>query len=314
MTALGKSAEDHAKERAALLRRTDARGAESQVPAPPGGPGGGLGGGFGRRRTPISETTDGAAPNMVANDRGTSDRGGGAELGGYQPVSRRGADEDAARGHPGLPPADDDLARKLTSWLSDELRTGRQVQYEAVLCALGALAGYAAQQAIRETVVKPGKLGLDEAFVVIETRSGEAYFFGDLLNAVIVAKDPKQLSIWKIVSGAGYEAGAINLPDITDAIKHCAATVGGPEFGVPRLPEAHMPSIMPREAVNRFWPAARRRLDGSGPMSWPLHFAMAAHTLIVEMKDAIRPDIAVRIVMEAVVPMSKIDPLTVPKE
>jgi hypothetical protein len=49
-------------------------------------------------------------------------------------------------------------------------------------------------------------------------------------------------------------------------------------------------------------------------MSWPLHLAMAAHKLIVELKDAIRPDIAVQLVMEAAVPMSKIDPVTLPKE
>ncbi|MGH6891795.1 MAG: hypothetical protein ACREEP_06015 [Dongiaceae bacterium] len=296
---LGKSAEDHAKERAASSRRASGFDAEPAPAAPSAG--------FGRRQTPLPETTNGAAPNSVANDRGNR-----AGPGSHRPLGWRGAD--AGRGHADAPPLAEDMPGKLVAWLSDELRSGRQVSYEAVLCALGALAGYSAQQAIRETVVKPGKLGLDEAFVVIETRSGEAYFFGDLLNAIIVAKDPKQLSIWKIVSDAGYEAGAINLPDVTDMIKHCAASVGGPEFGLPRLPEAHMPSILPREAVNRFWPTARRRLEGSGPMSWPLHFAMAAHKLIVEMKDTIRPDIAVRIVMEAAVPMSKIDPLTVPKE
>jgi hypothetical protein len=197
----------------------------------------------------------------------------------------------------------------------------RQAQHEAVLCALGALAGYAAQQAIREALVKTGKLSLDQAFVVIETRSGEVYFFGDLLNAIIVAKDGADAaknsghaSIWKIVSTAGYEAGALNLPDVTDMIKHCAATVGGEDFGIPRVPNAHMPEILPRDAVSRFWPATRRKLADAEPMSWPLHLAMAARTLIVDLKDAVRPDIAVRIVMESAVPMSKIDPVTLPKE
>ncbi len=267
-------------------------------------------GGFGRRKTPIPETTDGRAPSSVANDRGV--QAPPAPLGGYEPYSLQSAHDAKGRAH-AVPVAADEIANQLVAWLTDELRSRRQVSHEAVLCALGALAGYAAQQAIHEDVVKPGKLSLDEAFVLIETRAGGTFFFGDLLNAIIVAKDPSQLSIWKIVSDAGYEAGAINLPDVTDIIKHCAATVGGPDFGIPRVAAAHLPPIMPREAVNRFWPAARRRLAGAAPMSWPLHFAMAAHKLIVEQKDAIRPDIAVRIVMESVVPMSKIDPLTVPK-
>ena len=83
----------------------------------------------------------------------------------------------------------DPLASELVDWLQLELRRGRDIQQEAVLCALGALAGYAAQQAIRETLVKTGKLTLDQAFAVIETRSGEVFFFGELLNAVIVGKD-----------------------------------------------------------------------------------------------------------------------------
>jgi hypothetical protein len=301
--ALSSTADDRAKDGAGGLARVRGFGAAPQTPAQSAG--------FGRRKTPIPETTDGRAPSSVANDRGTQEPAPRGALGGYQPFSLQSAD-DTARAH-AVPLAADEMASQLLAWLSSELRSGRQVQHEAVLCALGALSGYAAQQAIHEDVVKPGKLSLDEAFVLIETRAGGTFFFGDLLNGIIVSKDPAQLSIWKIVSDAGRQAGAVNLPDITDIIKHSAASVGGPEFGVPRLSPVHMPPILPREAVNRFWPAARRRLAGTPPTSWPLHLAMAAHKLIIEQKDALRPDIAVRIVMESAVPMSKIDPLTVPK-
>jgi hypothetical protein len=307
MKPLSGRAEEQNKAGAAPLRRSDGFGADAPAPA-----------GFGRRKTPIPETTDGSAPSRAANDHGANDRNGSGR-GAARPFDLQPAHDDAGRAH-AVPVAGDDLANTLLAWLAGELRRGKQVQQESVLCALGALAGYAAQQAIRETVVKTGRLTLDQAFVVIETRSGEVFFFGDLLNAVIVSKDgaanteSRHASIWKVVSSAGYEAGAINLPDVTDMIKHCAATVGGQEFGVPRVPEAHMPEILPREAVSRFWPAARRKLASSEPMSWPLHLAMAAHALIVELKDTIRPDIAVQIVMEAAVPMSKIDPVTLPRE
>lgn len=291
-------------------------------------------GGFGRRKTPIPATTDGAPPARVANDGEPADLAPlpdtptmSAETSGdahpFFGDRAKGASEDET------PPADesplsvtDERADDLVNWLSDELRVGRRVELESVLCGLGALAGYAAQQAIRETMVKSGRLTLDQAFVVIETRSGEWFFFGDLLNAVLGAQEggapgsrnSSQYTIWRIVSDAGHQAGARNLPDITDIVKHCAATVGTAEFGLPRVPDVHMPALLPREAVTRFWPATQRQLNGTGPMSWPLHLAMAAHKLIIETKDTIRPDIAVRIVMEAAVPMSKIDPLTVPKE
>lgn len=276
-------------------------------------------GGFGRRQTPIPSTTDGMPPRAVANDHGAIDRamragdGPFARAGSFGLQSAHGASADHA-----VPVGRDDLAEELLAWLRGELRRGREAQPESVLCALGALAGYAAQQAIREVLVKPGKMTLDQAFVVIETRSGEVFFFGDLLNEIIVDRHgfrgDGHASIWKVVSAGGHEAGAINLPDVTDVIKHCAATVGHEEFGLPRVPDAHMPDILPREAVSRFWAAARRKMAGTEPMSWPLHLATAAHTLIVALKDAIRPDIAVQIVMEAAVPMSKIDPVTLPKE
>jgi hypothetical protein len=315
MKALSSQAEEQNKTGAAALRRQNGFGAEPSQAASAGS----SAGGFGRRKTPIPETTDGLPPRMAANDQAANDRS--ARDGEIGPGKSFGTHDETAERHT-TPVTTDELSNGLLAWLQDELRNGKAIQHETVLCALGALAGYAAQQAIREAVVKPGKLTLDQAFVVIETRSGEVFFFGDLLNAVIVSKDGGQngtrdkghASIWKIVSDGGYEAGAINLPDVSDMIKHCAATVGGQEFGIPRVPDAHMPALLPRDAVSRLWPAARRRLSVVEPMSWPLHLATAAHRLIVELKDTIRPDIAVQIVMEAAVPMSKIDPVSLPKE
>jgi hypothetical protein len=307
------------------------------------GPGAANAGGFGRRKTPIPATTDGAAPASVANDSaavgaalttgattgattGMTEGSASADSGGaahpFFNDRAAGAPEETRPTYEGPLSVTDDRADDLIAWLSDELREGRRVELESVLCALGALAGYAAQQAIRETMVKSGRLTLDQAFVVIETRSGEWFFFGDLLNAVLGAQEgsaagsrnSSRHTIWRIISDAGHQAGAISLPDITDIVKHCAATVGTVDFGLPRLPDVHMPAVLPREAVSRFWQPTLRRLNGAGPMSWPLHLAMAAHKLIIDMKDTIRPDIAVRIVMEAAVPMSKIDPVTVPKE
>ena len=303
---MGSRAEEQNTGVGASLRRSDGFAAAPPAAAPVG---------FGRRATPIPSTTNGMPPRSVANDRAArADDGIELSFAAEQTVETRAA-----------PHESDALADELVDWLQLELRRGRDVQPEAVLCALGALAGYAAQQAIRETLVKTGKLTLDQAFAVIETRSGEVFFFGELLGAVIVARDgahngngacngPGHASIWKIVSEGGRDAGAINLPDVTDIIKNCAATVGRDEFGIPRVADAHMPNILPREAVSRFWPAARRKLAGKDPMSWPLHLAMAARSLIVSLKHAVRPDIAVQIVMEAAVPMSKIDPVSLPKE
>jgi hypothetical protein len=296
MKVLSSQVEEQENIGAVAQRRTAGFGVALPQPAAAGG--------FGRRQTPLPSTTDGAPPRAAANDRDAED---------FEPQAAH-----VTPGGHALPIAMDDFSNELLGWLKDELRRGKSIQHEAVLCALGSLAGYAAQQAIRETLVKSEKMSLDQAFVVIETRSGEVFFFGDLLNDLILDKHGLRgdgtVSIWKVVSEGGYEAGAINLPDVTDMIKHCAATVGHEEFGIPRVPDTHMPELLPREALSRFWHAARRRLAGTDPMSWPVQFALAASKLVVELKDEIRPDIAVQIVMEAAVPMSKIDPVTLPKD
>jgi hypothetical protein len=314
---VGSRAEEQSNVGGASLRRGDGFGAA---------PAHATAGGFGRRATPIPSTTSGMPPRTVANDRAArADDSIELSFAAEQSVGTHSVASDESEALAPESDASDPLTSELVDWLQFELRRGRDIQQEAVLCALGALAGYAAQQAIREALVKTGKLTLDQAFAVIEARSGEVFFFGERLNAVIVAKDGgrnssgtgaagSHASIWKIVSEGGYDAGAINLPDVTDIIKHCAATVGRDEFGIPRVADAHMPNILPREAVSRFWPAARRKLAGKDPMSWPLHLAMAARSLIVSLKHAVRPDIAVQIVMEAAVPMSKIDPVSLPKE
>ena len=310
-------AEEQDKGVGVAMRRPDRFGAPLAPAAAPVVPGGG----FGRRATPIPSTTNGMPPLTVANDRAArADDGIELSFAAEVSVETRAPESDALTR---VSDASDPLAGELIDWLQSELRRGRDIQQEAVLCALGALAGYAAQQAIREALVKTGELTLDQAFAVIETRSGEVFFFGERLNAVIVAMNGNSngngaagghASIWQIVSDGGREAGAVHLPDVIEIVKNCAATVGRDEFGIPRVADAHMPNILPREAVSRFWPAARRKLAGEDPMSWPQHLALAARSLILSLKHAVRPDIAVQIVMEAAVPMSKIDPVSLPKE
>jgi len=137
-------------------------------------------------------------------------------------------------------------------------------------------------------------------------------FFGDTLDALVTSMEPKHLSIWKIVAGGTLASGGEHLPDIGNLLRHCMATVGTSAFGLPRLPDDHLPSIMPRAALERFWPGVRLLLTLAEPLHWPLHMANAAHKLMQAMKGAISPDLAVRIVMEAAVPMSRVDPATVP--
>ena len=207
-----------------------------------------------------------------------------------------------------------DTPTRIADWLMREVKDQRGIHCETLLTAIGALCGYAAQQALWEGMVKPGKLAIAQAFKVMETPSGATYFFGDTLDSLLVSMEPKHVSVWKIVAGGVLAAGGEHLPNVNDLLRHCAATAGTSAFGLPRLPDEHLPSILPRAAVERFWPGARLLLSLSEPLQWPLLMAHAAQKLMLAMKGSIAPDLAVKIVMEAAVPMSRVDPTTVPND
>ena len=207
-----------------------------------------------------------------------------------------------------------DTPTRIADWLMRELKDQRGIHCETLLTVVGALAGYAAQQALWEGMVKPGKLAIAQAFKVVETPSGATYFFGDTLDSLLVSMEPKHVSVWKIVAGSALSGGGEHLPNMNDLLRHCAATAGTSAFGLPRLPDDHLPSILPRAAVERFWPGARLLLSLADPLQWPLLMAHAAQKLMLAMKGSIAPDLAVKIVMEAAVPMSRVDPTTVPND
>jgi hypothetical protein len=266
-------------------------------------------------RTPQMEIEVGASPQFrkpearpALETGGTGGAGGGWSAANTQTAPIQQAGQQAVLAGLG------DTPTRIADWLMRTLKDERGIHCETLLTVIGALAGYAAQQALWEGMVKPGKLAIAQAFKVVETPSGATYFFGDTLDSLLVSMEPKHISIWKIVAGSALSAGGEHLPSVPDLLRHCAATAGTSAFGLPRLPDDHLPSILPRNALERFWPDARMLLTLSEPLQWPLLMAHAAQKLMQAMKGSIAPDLAVKIVMEAAVPMSRVDPTTVPND
>ncbi len=203
------------------------------------------------------------------------------------------------------------VANGLVDLIFGEITESNQgIHIETALTALGALAGFSAQMAIREFFIKAGKISEEQAFQIAKTNDGQTFYVDDWLNEPLVATQKGAVSIWGFVAGAAEHLGAKTLPDPNEIFRHVVSSIGGEGFGVPRLPAKNMPHASPIELLNRFWNPIRNYLvvNVDNPGAWPLTIGLASQKAMVRAKAVIDPALAARIVMEAAVPMSKIDP------
>ena len=189
--------------------------------------------------------------------------------------------------------------------LTARLKQDGRVHIESMLCALGAVAGYACQAQLRAQARAAG-LAEASAFHVVTAGDGRRYFFGELLNGLLAGP---RMSIWTVCSGGLGIAGKAGLPDAADIFQHVTASSGSASFGVPRVPAAHQPAAMPVDYLKALWPlvapiAARHSPD---PAHWNLLFCAALKRTLQVAEGTIARDIACRLVMESAVAMSKVD-------
>jgi hypothetical protein len=233
------------------------------------------------------------------------------------------------------------LRDSLMRWLTTE----RGVHAETLLVSIGAIAGFAAQCAVQERIKNRdvpgahkgmpgdelGKLLRERGLALQATaKSGEVYFFGDLISGYLVQQAPTiDPPLFAILAAAAMEAGAkrAELPEVIPMFKRASQTIGTPEYGILNPPKPMSPHYTPREVLNAFWPRVKfifERTDGQGavepangrnvkPEYWPLITALVARQFLVMAKDTIDPRVALSLIMESAIVMSKVDPKGVPQ-
>lgn len=194
--------------------------------------------------------------------------------------------------------------KELLARLIDAMKNERGVHAESLLCALGALAGYACQASVRAQAVIAG-MDPDALFQIAETKDGQRFYFGDALNQKL-AED--ELSVWSLVAGAARHAGAKSLPDIKKIFERTAVTVGTAQFGVPKAIEGHPPGDLPLNYLQGLWQPIQpvvKKLTAD-PALWPIAYALAIQEAIALTSKSLPPEFGLSIVMEAAIPMSKV--------
>jgi len=234
----------------------------------------------------------------------------------------------------------------LRDTLTMRLTSERGVHAETLLVSIGAIAGFAARAAVDERIKNrdvPGatkdmprlelsKLMFDRGLAVSVTgKSGEKYYFGDLINGYMVKQSTTvDYHLFGVLAGTAIQMGVKyeDLPDCIPMFDRASKTIGTPEFGILHPPKPLSPQITPREALEKFWPEVKfifERTDGQRsvtpakghnvkPEYWPLVAALVARQHLQFTKDIIDPRVAVALIMESAIMMSKVDPETVPQQ
>ena len=120
------------------------------------------------------------------------------------------------------------------------------VKPQSLVCAVGAVSGYACRyDIIREYGVEKG-LPEDSIFNVVFDKSGKKYFFGELLDNLLV-KD--KFSLWGFAGGAVAHLKA-KLPDIEGILKYVSISAGKDNFGCVRSADTEK---NPQEYLEKLW-------------------------------------------------------------
>ncbi len=196
-------------------------------------------------------------------------------------------------------------AKDVSRRLLNAMKTDKGVHVESLLCALGALAGYACQENLRAQA-KEKNVAEAAVFTIVKTKDGQQYFFGGPLNSVL-AESP--LSIWSLSVAAARRAGCKELPDIEEIFKHVSETLGSPSFGIPRTSTGNQAGDTPINYLKSLWPVVFPIVKQycQKPSEWPLLLGLSIQDAVETGKTVIAPDTALKIVMESAIPMSKVD-------
>lgn len=192
----------------------------------------------------------------------------------------------------------------LFSGVCRMVTTEKGVRIEDVLGILGATGGFACiVGALATAENEPG-----DAIAVATTADGRKFYFGDRPNKLLLED---RLSLLSLTVGAALQHDSSIATDmIIDVVKHVAATIGTPSFGIPRLPREHRPGDVPYNCVKHLWPKVRGGLDlyEVSPAKYATSVGFAIQEAIAKGIAVLSPRLAVQIVAEYAVPMARLDP------
>lgn len=182
-------------------------------------------------------------------------------------------------------------SRELLRVVTEQLQSRGDTRPESLLCALGALAGFACQVSARTNAFAHGMPERDR-----------------LAEDLWLLLFGMEFSVWGLVAGAARHNGCGSFPEPAEIWAHVGKTMGTPEFGVPRMPGQHAARELPADYLRLLWPMLKPLIARhcSNPAHWPIMCALALQQAIEVGLGRIDAHMGMRMALESALPMARI--------
>jgi hypothetical protein len=163
----------------------------------------------------------------------------------------------------------------LTHNLPHLLTVDGKLHAETFVAASGAVAGFAAQQALLAqklnfSIDTLNETSTNDGLFIVRSPSGDRYLYGDPLKLMVFCgeKTPTQITarLWEWAAGGAIEAGLAksDLPDTLTIWENVNRSIRGGLEGMLSVPKEHWPHLAPTKLLEWLWPIAKQLLTGKG--------------------------------------------------
>ncbi len=188
-------------------------------------------------------------------------------------------------------------------------RADRRGHVASMLNALGACAGFSAQVAVWCELILSKNRNPGDFLFYTTTKTNENFIFGEPINQFLFLIQPDRLSFLRLPAATLQNAS--EFPNIGELLGHVSSSIGTEAFGKPRPPVSITLPDLPRDALMMAWPKVAQILEGARHAEWPALMGAAAYNIIYANRKVLAPSDALKILLEAAAPMSKLNPETV---
>lgn len=188
--------------------------------------------------------------------------------------------------------------------LVERLTTDRGVHAETLMARAGVVMGQSVQASLWAEALEAGQTRVPEVREVC-CENGSRYLVGDPLNRRLTEGYG---SPWELLKEAARQEGHEDVPNRDEMLLDGIRRLGTPAFGVPRVPEAHIPQALDGEERQEFWWLIQPLCESccSAPEEWPLLGGLIAARALRLVTSHLDPALAFQLAMDSAIDAAKI--------